>query len=61
MLIVLPVIALVVGQATGLVLFDITIAVIASATLVLIDVAVFLPSSGRFQRERIITCLSSQA
>lgn len=56
-LIVLPVIALVVGQATGLLLFDITIALLASASLLVIDVAVFAGTAGRFQRERIITRL----
>ena len=56
-LIVLPVIALVVGQATGLLLFDITIALLASTTLLMIDIAVFISTAGHFQRERIITRL----
>jgi ABC-type Na+ efflux pump permease subunit len=53
-LIILPVIALVVGQATGLLLFDISIALLASAILLMIDVAVFTVVVGRFQRERIV-------
>jgi len=57
MLIVFPVIALVVGQATGLLLFDIAIAILASAILLVIDVAVFMVAVGRFQRERIVTRL----
>ncbi len=56
-LIVLPVIALVVGQGTGLLLFDTSIALIASAVLLLIDAAVLTMVVGRFQRERIITRL----
>ena len=56
-LIIFPVIALVVGQATGLLLFDISMAILASATLLLIDVAVFMVVVGRFQRERIVTRL----
>jgi len=56
-LIILPVIALVVGQATGLLLFDVSIALLASAVLLAIDVAVFMVAVGRFQRERIVTSL----
>jgi ABC-type Na+ efflux pump permease subunit len=56
-LIILPVIALVVGQATGLLLFDISIALFASAILLAVDVAVFMVAVGRFQRERIVTRL----
>jgi ABC-2 type transport system permease protein len=56
-LIILPVIALVVGQASGLLLFDISIALLASAILLVIDVAVFMVVVGRFQRERIVTRL----
>jgi hypothetical protein len=57
MLIILPVIALVVGQATGLLLFDISVALLASAVVLVIDVAVFMVVVGRFQRERIVTHL----
>ena len=53
----LPVIARVVGQATGLLLFDISIAILASAILLVIDVAVFTVVVSRFQRERIVTRL----
>jgi len=56
-LIMFPVIALVVGQATGLLLFDISIAILASAILLVLDVAVFMVVVGRFQRERIVTRL----
>ena len=56
-LIMLPVIALVIGQATGLLLFDTTIALLASTTLLVIDIAVFISTAGHFQRERIITRL----
>lgn len=57
MLIVLPVVALIVGQATGLLLFDISIALLASVALLVVDVAVFMAAVGRFQRERIVTRL----
>ncbi|MDQ1536497.1 MAG: hypothetical protein QOE58_890 [Actinomycetota bacterium] len=57
LLIIFPVVALVVGQATGLLLFDISIALLASAILLVIDVAVFKVAVGTFQRERIVTRL----
>ncbi|GAA3596131.1 ABC transporter permease subunit [Klugiella xanthotipulae] len=57
MLIVLPVIALVVGQATGLLLFDVSVALIVAAALLVVDVVVFVCVVGRFQRERIVTRL----
>lgn len=57
MFIVFPILALVVSQATGLMLFDVTIALIAAAALLVIDVAAFLLVVARFQRERIITRL----
>jgi ABC-type Na+ efflux pump permease subunit len=56
-LVVLPVIALVVGQATGLLLFDTTIALIAAAILLIVDVVVFATVSGQVRRERILTRL----
>lgn len=56
-LVVVPVIGLVVSQATGLLLFDASIALIASAAVLAIDVAVFTAVVGRCQRERIITRL----
>lgn len=57
MFVVFPILALVVSQATGLMLFDVTIALIAAAVLVVIDVIAFLFVVGRFHRERIITRL----
>lgn len=54
---VFPILGLVVSQATGLMLFDVTIALIAAAVLVAIDVAVFIFVVARFDRERIITRL----
>ncbi|GAA3608243.1 ABC transporter permease subunit [Nonomuraea rosea] len=56
-LIVLPVIALILGQATGLMLFDTLIAGIVAVALLAIDVAIFRTVVGRFQRERILTRL----
>ncbi|MGW0803384.1 ABC transporter permease subunit [Nonomuraea sp. NPDC002799] len=56
-LIVVPVIALIVGQATGLMLFDTVIAGVVAAGLLVIDVAIFILAVGRFQRERIVTRL----
>lgn len=57
MVIVFPILALVVSQATGLMLFDVTVALVATAALVLIDLAVFVLVVARFHRERIITRL----
>lgn len=56
-LVVLPVVGLVVGQATGLLLFDVPVALLAAAVLAVIDVAVFVATVRRFQRERIVTRL----
>lgn len=56
-LVILPVVGLVVSQATGLMLFDLTIALAACAALLLIDIGVFLAVVGRFRRERIVTRL----
>lgn len=57
MFVVLPILALVVGQATGLMLFDITVALITAAVLLVIDVAAFTLVVARFHRGRIITRL----
>ena len=57
MLVILPVIGLVVSQATGLLLFGTTVAVAASGVLLLVDAAVFRAVVGRFRRERIVTRL----
>lgn len=56
-LVVLPVIALVVGQATGLLLFDTTVSLVAAAILVIVDVVVFVTVSGQIRRERLLTRL----
>ncbi len=56
-LVILPVVGLVVSQATGLMLFDLTIALAACAALLLTDIGVFLAVVGRFRRERIVTRL----
>lgn len=56
-LVILPVIGLVVSQATGLILFDLTVSLAACAVLLLIDIAVYLAVVGRFRRERIVTRL----
>ncbi|HEY3436531.1 MAG TPA: ABC transporter permease subunit [Actinotalea sp.] len=57
LLVVLPVIGMVVSQATGLLLFDITVALTASAAVLVVDVGVYLAVVGRFRRERIVTRL----
>jgi ABC-type Na+ efflux pump permease subunit len=56
-LVILPVLALVVSQATGLLLFNTSVALVASGAVLVIDVAVFLAVVGRFRRERIVTLL----
>lgn len=57
MFVVFPILALVVSQATGLMLFDVTIALIAAVMLAVIDVAAFVFVVARFHRERIVTRL----
>ena len=54
-LVILPVLGLVISQATGLLLFDTTVALVASAALLVIDVVVYLAVVGRFRREGIVT------
>lgn len=56
-IIVLPVIGLVVSQATGLMLFDVPVVLAAIAVLAVVDLIVFLAVARTFQRERIITRL----
>ncbi len=56
-LVVLPVVALVVGQAAGLLLFDAVIALVVAAVLFVLDVVVFLAVAGQVRRERILTRL----
>ncbi len=57
MFIVFPILVLVISQATGLMLFDVTIALIGSVLFLAVDVAAFLLIVRRFHRERIITRL----
>lgn len=57
MFIVFPILALVAGQATGLMLFDATVALVAAAVLVVVDGAAFTFVVARFHRERIVTRL----
>lgn len=56
-LIILPVLALVIGQATGLMLFNVGVVLIACATLLVVDIAVYLAVVRTLNRERIITKL----
>lgn len=56
-LVILPVLGLVISQATGLLLFDTTVALVASAVVLAIDVVVYLAVVGRFRREGIVTRL----
>lgn len=57
-LIILPVLAIVVGQATGLMLFDAGVILIACAVLAILDVTVYFAVVRTINRERIITKLS---
>lgn len=57
MVVVLPILALVVSQATGLTLFDVPVALAGCAVLLVVDVVAFLVVVRRFARERIVTRL----
>jgi ABC-2 type transport system permease protein len=57
MFIVFPILALVVSQATGVLLFDVPVALAAAAGLLVIDLVTFFLVVARFQRERIVTRL----
>ncbi|WP_395243946.1 ABC transporter permease subunit [Agromyces sp. MMS24-K17] len=57
-LVVLPVLALVVGQATGVMLFDAGVALAAAGGLLVVDLAVFPLVARGFDRERIVTRMS---
>ncbi|MCR2784298.1 MULTISPECIES: ABC transporter permease subunit [unclassified Microbacterium] len=57
MFVVLPILALVIGQSTGLMLFDVTVALITAAVLLVVDVVAFVLVVARFDRERIVTRL----
>ncbi len=57
MLIVFPILALVIGQATGLMIFDVPVVLVAAAVLAVLDLAAFVLVVARFDRERILTRL----
>lgn len=57
MLIVFPILGLVIGQATGLMLFDVTVVLLAGLVLGAVDLAAFLLIVARFDREQMITRL----
>jgi len=56
-LVVLPVVGLVVGQAAGVALLDVPVALVAAGAIVVLDVVLFRFAVGRFQRERVLTQL----
>lgn len=57
MFVVFPILALVIGQATGLMLFDVTVALVAAVVLAIVDLLAFVFVVAKFQRERIVTKL----
>lgn len=57
MLLVLPIVALVVSQAVGLLLVDVGIVLIASAVLLVVNLVVFRLVARSFDRERTLTRL----
>lgn len=57
MFVVFPILALVIGQSTGLMLFDVTVALVTAAVLLVVDTAAFVLVVARFDRERIVTRL----
>lgn len=56
-LVVMPVIMLTIGQATGLLLFDVAVMWAVSGVLLIVNVVVFLAVARIFNRERILTRL----
>lgn len=56
-LVVLPVVGMVVSQATGLMIFDVPVVLVAIAVLVVADVVAYFAVVRSVQRERIITRL----
>lgn len=56
-LVVFPVIGLVISQATGIMLFDVPVALIVTAIVLVLDVIAFFAVVARFDRERIVTKL----
>lgn len=57
MFVVFPVLAIIIGQSTGLMLFDATVALATAAVLLVVDAVAFVLVVARFDRERIITRL----
>lgn len=57
MLIVFPILALVVSQATGLMLFDVTLVLVAAVGLAVVDAVTFWLVVAKFDRERTVTRL----
>lgn len=57
MFVVFPILALVISQATGLMLFTVTVAIIGALVLVTVDLLLFALVVAKFQRERIVTKL----
>lgn len=55
--IILPVVGLLIGQATGLMLFDVTVALVTAVVLLAIDVAAFFFVVKQFHREGVVTRL----
>lgn len=57
MFVIFPVLALVLGQATGVMLFNVVVALIAAVVLAILDVMAFVLVVAKFQREQIVTKL----
>lgn len=57
MFVIFPVLALVLGQATGVMLFNVVVALVAAVVLAILDVLAFVLVVAKFQREQIVTKL----
>lgn len=57
MFVIFPVLALVLGQATGVMLFNVVVALVAAVVLAILDVLAFVLVVTKFQREQIVTKL----
>ncbi len=57
MFVIFPVLALVLGQATGVMLFNVMVALVAAVVLTILDVLAFVLVVAKFQREQIVTKL----
>jgi len=57
MFVVFPVIALVIGQATGVMLFNVVVALVVAVVLAVLDILAFVLVVAKFQREQIVTKL----